>query len=245
VAPPPISALVCEGRDDVAAIRALLKDRGATRRREDLARGLRPGVTPPEHWALGQALLIVQSAGAKESLAEAALDWAQGGASERPGRVIVCFDPDDDPASRELEFLLGGVQRAGRSSDPERVGEDWRIRVSNRDVLLTPAPWRSSASAPFDHLPDHHCLERVLISALKNSSIAEDLKAWTESSTSALSGLVNDHGWKRAFRLWSAAVDPAESFVDRLLQRDDTRLACLSALRTTPVNSAIELALQG
>jgi hypothetical protein len=117
--------------------------------------------------------------------------------------------------------------------------------VSNRDVLLTPAPWRSSGDASFDHLPDHHCLERVLISALAQSGISDELKRWTESVTTELTRLVDTHGWKRAFRIWSAAVDPAESFVDRLLQREDTKLDCLSGLRTTPVNAGIELALSG
>ena len=155
----------------------------------------------------------------------------------------MCFDPDDASASREFEFLLTAVRQAHQSSPPERIGEDWKIRVRDRDVLLTPAPWRSSGDTPFDHLPDHHCLERVLISALAHVSIADDLKGWVEAATTDLSRLVNDHGWKRAFRLWSAAIDPAESFVDRLLQHDDTKLACLSGLRATPVNAAIGLAL--
>lgn len=233
------SALLCEGPEDLAAIRGLLKDRRATRKAEASPRVFRPGATPPEHWSDGQATLLVQSVGGKDKLPQAVLDVAQGGATERPGRVIVSFDPDADSPTREFEFVLSFIRHAGQSSTPERAGDDWKIRVRDRDVLLTPAPWRADAS--FDHLPDHQCLERVLISALAAGS--QDIKPWIEEATTALMRRVQGDGWKRAFRLWSAALDPRESFVDRLLQDDTTRLACLSALRATPVSAALGLVL--
>jgi hypothetical protein len=54
-----------------------------------------------------------------------------------------------------------------------------------------------------------------------------------------------DHGWKRAFRIWNAAVKPdAEAFVDGLLQEPSTRGACLDALKETRAAQVLfELAL--
>jgi hypothetical protein len=44
-----------------------------------------------------------------------------------------------------------------------------------------------------------------------------------------------DHGWKRAFRIWNAVLAPrSESFVEKLLQNKTTKDACLDALDATP-----------
>ncbi|HVE82483.1 MAG TPA: hypothetical protein VND93_06535, partial [Myxococcales bacterium] len=55
---------------------------------------------------------------------------------------------------------------------------------------------------------------------------------------------VQRHGWKRAFRIWCAALFPdSEAFVDRLLQDELTREPCLSALKTTAAWKSLQSAL--
>ncbi len=50
--------------------------------------------------------------------------------------------------------------------------------------------------------------------------------------TTELKKLAPSHGWKRAFRIWNAALAPkSEGFVDALLQQPETKDHCLKALR--------------
>ncbi len=70
------------------------------------------------------------------------------------------------------------------------------------------------------------------------SEVVESLREWAERVTSEVRALAPDHGWKRAFRIWNAALSPEvqdASFVDRLCQDHETRSSCIGALRSTPV----------
>jgi hypothetical protein len=57
---------------------------------------------------------------------------------------------------------------------------------------------------------------------------------------------VQDKGYKRAFRLWTAAIEPgSESFAARLFQADETKAACLAAVRRTRAFEALGVLLGG
>jgi hypothetical protein len=217
-------AICAEGRDDVQAIRALLKAMGLDR--DPSVPPLPPApqnreASRVEYYRKGQVRLQLQSVEGKPNLAPVALDLAKGSASRRPAHVIVSFDPDGDPPAGEFDFFL----KAARVVPPHP---------------FIPAPWRSSAPV-FDGLPDHQCLERVLIGGLLRSPAADRFKAWAESATSGLLSLDDAHAWKRAFRIWAAALTPrTESFVDGLLSSSSgAKDECLAALQATPVQQLL------
>ena len=96
----------------------------------------------------------------------------------------------------------------------------------------------------FDGLPDHRSLERVLVSALVEC--APHVKDFVEQARSDLVRLQTGHGWKRALRIWNAALFPKTedaSFVDHLLQNVDTRDACLRKLRQSKVGDVLDALL--
>ena len=81
-------------------------------------------------------------------------------------------------------------------------------------------------------MPDEQNLERLLITGILRAEASGALAMWAESSTTALLALVRKHGWKRAFRIWNAALAPkSEAFVDALLQQTTAKGDCLAALR--------------
>lgn len=234
-------AIVCEGKDDLAALRAMLAVEGATQKRM----GLPPGQVRFES---DRVTLTLESVDGKSDLAERTLLAAEGGAIGRPDMVLVSFDPDLDPQKREFEFF----EKAFETGRKRRAGAITRIsagrlqfRIQNRDVTVLPAPWRCPEGATFAGLPADHCIERVLIEGILKCRPHQDpLTSWAEDATTRLHTIVATHGHKRAFRIWSAALFPdSESFVARLLEAHETKNACLQALRSTPTGAALRTLL--
>jgi hypothetical protein len=227
-------AVFGEGRDDVAALRVLLRELGCgpdERRTTTFA--------PSEgsrqlRFRTGDTLVLLQGVQGKSRLAADALLTLQGGATERPEMLVVCFDPDGATEAEHFAFFQREVPSLSAG----------HLNVGNRDVKIIPAPWHRPDASPFASLPDEHNLERILIGGLLACAEGARLRGWAEQSTSDLMSLVQRHGWKRAFRMWCAAVFPdSEAFVDRLLQDEATKAGCLAALKATPVWTALQGAL--
>jgi len=229
-------AVFGEGRDDVAALRALLRELGCgpdERRTTTFA--------PSEgsrqlRFRAGDTLVLLQGVQGKSRLAKDALLTLQGGSTERPETLIVCFDPDGATDAEHFSFFLREVPNLSAAEHGA-----YRLTMGTRDVKIVLAPWHRPDATSFASLPDEHNLERILIGGLLASAEGTRLRGWAEQSTSNLMPLVQRHGWKRAFRVWCAAVFPdSEAFVDRLLQDESTREACLAALKATPVWTALQ-----
>lgn len=234
--------VLCEGRDDIAALRAMLRHLNDDRAVEPTEQGFRVCREP--------VVVEVIDAQSKTKLAERAI--LIGTASQRPDRLVVCFDPDDTPDSRDFVFFLDGWRDlvGKRGSVLSSAGEGrWSCRLGNRDVLVMPAPWRAGVPAAFDGASTtDNDLERVLIGGILDHNGDENVLKWAQDSTDSLLRMLPDHGWKRSFRLWNAALEPkteSSSFVDKLLQSERTKDACLRALMTTPVAAALQWALAG
>jgi hypothetical protein len=241
----PLRAIVCEGKDDVAVFRALLYAEGGKRKHS-----AGPRVERVERFETDRYEITIEERSGKSRLAELVLDVAEGSAGTRPDMVLVSFDPDLDPAHRELAFFERdfdehGKRRAGPLT-PAGAGR-FSFRIGRRDVTLLPAPWRSSAMAGFAGLPEEHCIERILIEGIVASRPQGDAIAdWVVEATAKLHALVQDKGYKRAFRLWTAAIEPgSESFAVRLFQMDETRGACLAAVQRTRAGEALAVLLGG
>ncbi len=206
--------IVCEGRDDLAALRAMLRKRAAEPvKGESTAERLRVKFT------LRELMIEVVIAQGKAEIPTRVRDALEGTVGERPTRIGICFDPDLDPPDGEHRFL-GSIPPPGGA-----------------DVPILPAGWRPADPVVFSSAdPAEHCLERVLIGGILGSPAASRFADWVGASLSSLLELVPGHGWKRAFRIWGAALAPnVESLVDRLMQDSGTKEACLAALERTPV----------
>jgi hypothetical protein len=239
-------AIVCEGPDDLAAIRALLEEDGC-RKKPQLSGPA--AASRAQHFEIGDLEIQLESRNGKSGLADLAIDLAQGGAIGRPDMILVSFDPDGDPPGREFAFFekafgkhtgtRGKVGQLDRNPAGARA-----FKMDRREVVLLPAPWRSTAIERFAGLPDEHCLECVLIDGILQAGVPEPVTRWAKDATTLLCALVPKHGYKRAFRLWNAALHPdAESFAAKLLQADEHKHACLKALRSTPAATALSVLL--
>src|SRR2546425_170320 len=104
-----VRVALCEGRDDLAAIRALVRAEGCP--------PLVEATAPREQWELrfesrDLVLRVIRAENAKSGLADRAVRLAT--ASERPEIIAVCFDPDEDPAAREFRFFIDSFERVAR-----------------------------------------------------------------------------------------------------------------------------------
>ncbi len=239
-------AIVCEGPDDLAAIRALLLEDGCRKKPQLTAQA---GASRAQRFEIGDLEIQLESRNGKSGLAQHAIDLAQAGAGGRPDMILVSFDPDRDAPAREFAFFekafgehtgaKGKVGPLDRNPAGARA-----FKMDRREVVLLPAPWRSSSIERFAGLPDEHCLERVLIDGILQAGVSEPVTRWARDATTLLCALVPTHGYKRAFRLWNAALHPdAGSFAARLLQADEHNHACLRALRSTPAATALSVLL--
>lgn len=235
----PLRAIVCEGKDDLAVFRALLLAEEAKKKVAPATLGQRT-----ERYEAERIEISLEARDGKSMLADLTLDAATGTAGGRPDMVLVSFDPDLDPPAREFAFLERELEsrkngRLGRDDAGRRV-----LRINNRAVVLLPAPWRSSRAC-FAGLPDENSIERVLIEGILDSRPQGDaITRWATDATEKLAALVEKKGHKRAFRIWTAAIDPdSESFVARLFQMHDTKGACLAAVRATPAWAALRTLL--
>jgi len=225
----PHRAIVVEGPDDVVAVRELLR---ASEGGGDLK--LPPEARRSEAWrAVCDAVdIAVFPALGKSKLPQRAMDALLS--DPRPDRIAVCFDPDDQPPDRDLKFF--------RDADLPLTRRDDRRYLANRrhEAEIIAAAWRAENLDRFAGLDDHHCLERVLIAGLLTRDVGQSVRLadWATTSTKRLLELVRDRGWKRAARIWSAALTPkTDGFVEASLQ--ETEGHCLAALQRTEAARAI------
>lgn len=238
-------AIVCEGPDDLGVLREMVNKAASTQGLTERVKGQkwerRKGLrleTP------NLLLSLVAAGGAKSDLARQTLDTAEGKAITRPDMIGVVFDPDKDSSNKEFEFFIKDYNKLSRGerrgSTLQSKGNDHIVNINRREVTILHAAWRADSPVTFDKIPDEHDLERVLIGGILDAYRGKDIAGWAEESTTKLIDLVKDHGWKRAFRIWNAALEPkAESFADKLLQSKDTKSACMKALQSTPVANMI------
>ncbi len=225
------SAVIAEGPDDLIVLRAMLRRAGG--RCEGNARS---GDQPMIVEINGSRLPVYAARGKERLLAQRALDAATGIATHRADWIVVCFDPDGDRAEQEFAFFRRDFESL-RKGSVGALGEDLHFKNGDREVRIVPAPWRLDHPASVPGAPDdHQNLERVLLTGVLQALQNDPLEAWAREATTSLMQIVADHGWKRAFRVWNAALRPKtehESFADGLLQEQRTKEPCHQALAAT------------
>ena len=184
-------AIVVEGKDDVAAVRALLRaDLGLEARSQDPDRSKGAPIT----FEYQDLVVDVYAAATKSGLATSAVDAARG-TGRRPDRVFVCFDPDRDGAGRELDFFARAFEREveKRRAGPLTRRDGRLLSQIQREIEIVSAPWRSEAEPTFDDAPHaERCLERVLIGGVLQSPGASVHRAWAEQAAGDLAKVVGE-----------------------------------------------------
>lgn len=228
-------ALVCEGPDDFAAIRAIFRHWGLAQT---------PSPEPKSALWSGDGVRVrVLMAEGKDDLARRMTMIAS--ASVRPDLVGISFDPDDSETARERDFFHADFAKQPRAGDLELDAGDARWKAYKRSVVVAFGPWREPTGFLKDELPNqHHSLERVLLSGLW-TVLDETEKRWLESAMTEVGKVRPNpkHRWKQALHLANTLLEPSvggPAFVDRLLQSDRTKHACLKALLASEAISMLE-----
>lgn len=243
--------IVCEGKDDQVVLREYLLrlwpgrvgkpeySSGGSKFTLEIAR---QPVDPPHQ-------VDVVRANSKDQLAQRVVEYAAPISGRPFDVVIVSFDPDTflDP-EKEFGFFVSdfaSVTKAGPVGGfaLSRSTSGWALSLGKQVIPLLPAPWRTKKNATFDDLPDERNLERVLIEGIVEALASEAVHEWALHSTRALLSLASEHGWKRALRVWNAALAPKtseESFAASILQNPRTKEACAAAIDSTGLRAMLD-----
>jgi len=221
-------ALVCEGPDDFAAIRAIFRHWEM----QEQPSGASPGSKNATWHGEGVRVRLLVAEG-KEDLAHRMTMISLAGV--RPTLVGISFDPDDTSRAREREFFSVDARKQRKGDFSFVEGGDGLWKENKRDVVVVFGAWREPTGFLKDALPDgHHSLERVILSGLW-PVLDEAEQRWLERAMSEVGDLRPNpkHRWKQAFHLANTLLEPTvggPAFVDRLLQQSRTKHACLQAL---------------
>jgi hypothetical protein len=230
--------LVVEGPEDVMVLRKWTQVRwpDASHSRDD-ADGTRWQVSITDQ----SALEIVPARG-KSRLGERVVDLVGRSTPKSGLDVLICFDRDDESPQQAENAIARQLADVASSRGKFDTHPEWRFTRDRREIRIELARWEGPADPRFVNLPEHRCLERVLIGGILTAS-APDRIAWAATSTASLLALVSDHGWKRAFRIWGALLRPEVelSLYEALFQRDAAlRDACAAAVAGSEVGKRIE-----
>ncbi len=206
-------ACIVEGPDDLAVLREYVRTLGHDHR------PIKGAPREFEVVASGWRTRFLNAQG-KEKLAQRSLDAAT--ASQRPENLVVCFDPDGKDTQHEFEFFLDGL-RAEECHVTINSGHVTATTKRKQRLVIQPAPWRSATEESFDGLDATRNLERILISGIltgcRSEPDCEVLLAAATKATEVIHSAIPKHDWKRAFRIFGAAIKPdAESFAEGLMQ---------------------------
>lgn len=211
--------VLCEGPDDVAALRELaLYVFKAIAEKQSIA-GTPGGEPRTQKLRAGQiAIEIKASRAGKSGLIKmigeslAALGPQDGPPEEaKVRRIAAVFDPDEEPVT---------AFHKGVASSVAREAPDWRLvqvgsgtwlarRMPGERVQVRAIPWRAPGPV-VDGLADHQNLERLLCAVAKAAYPAEAaiVERWLTEITT-VSGKTPK--WKAALHLWCALVDQSAS----------------------------------
>lgn len=241
--------VLCEGPDDVAALREIaIGIFGAAVPRSGASS------TETRAGAAGQARGQLVLAGrtrieiravknAKSQIAKAlATELAQlppqigGDGDQRIRQVAAVFDPDGEGAERfhrDVEREVGRGAKAWRFTAVKGGGVWIAQRDAGERLLVRAVAWRGPG-APVDGLADHQNLERLLCAIAARAYPAEAtlVERWLTEIAQVRSAAA---GWKAALHLWCALVEEKASDANaaaRFLHQNKVCLPCVEpALR--------------
>ncbi len=207
------SRWLCEGRDDLVALRAVA----------NVCFGLRPGRAETADGRTAtltgegvEAKVRVAKNGKTGLLEALKLELEALGpfdpAEPRPvDRIVLVFDPDDEPDARfhiSVDRDLGSAVWTLSRDDQARPR--WTAqRSEGEQVEVAAFAWRGS-DAPLDDLPNRQNLERLLLT-VASAVIAPAYRVFLEQTLRGIAALGETPNWKSAVHLLCALIDPGAS----------------------------------
>jgi len=209
-----IFQVLCEGPDDIAALREIACLLFAARiqpfdRRAGAAGGPRSACL-----LVGQNEVRVSASDSGKSKLPSMLATAlsqippqkQGKDADALQRITVLYDPDDEPAESMCTKLTNQVAAEAKEWALEGGGDEWRARRSSDGLTLVvrAVPWRAPGDV-VDGLEDKQNLERLLcfVAAAAYPNKATVVERWLGEMSSA----GGQPSWKAALHLWCALVE--------------------------------------
>lgn len=216
--------VLCEGPDDVAALREIATGifRAATpgsAGRADAVMAGAAGQARGQVLLAGRARLEIRAVkNAKSQLAKGmATELAQlppqvaGDPEQRTRRIAAVFDPDAEGEEAFHRDIQREIARSARDWRLQQVTEGAWIarREAGERLWLRAIAWRGPG-APVDGLADHQNLERLLCAVAARAYPAEAalVTRWLEEIGSVRGAAA---GWKAALHLWCALVEEKAS----------------------------------
>ena len=208
-----VRRIFCEGPDDQAALRELIK------------RGFQREIKPPKLSERGNSFvrngadeIELTVAGDRERVLSRARDTIlDNGSPSNPVTLFgVSFDPDGHSEIEWRQWIENGF----RKWEPVRHDEGWFLTGPFGAVELVPLPWHTAAR-PHPSLEDNQNIERVAgqILSTVHPRLAGLIDQWLEEAGAA--GRTPE--WKMSARFWNGLVHPATSgagFFDKVFGQD-------------------------
>ena len=225
--------LLCEGPEDLAALRETLKGRfGFLKMTGD-------NLPRREQWSRGDLTLELVAVEGKAQVVQKAVTITLADSAHDP---IVRFGLSFDPNGQAEEKWRSWLEEALRDLSLSRTGWDYTARPAGRVPLeVHPIPW-SWTGSPRYGLDDSHCLERIAVDVLATESSLqhERVARWMDELRA---GAGVPPTWKTAARLWNALVLPEVSgagFYSKVFgQRAETARLFGEKLPTTELGTAL------
>lgn len=210
-------AVLCEGPDDVAALRELsISLFGATVLRRPTTAGP-AGESRQLYLTVGQNEIVVTACRNGKSGLPGLLvaQLSQMPIKDRPEDpyflqcITVLFDPDDEPSEMMYARLAEEVSAKATAWRLEGRPGDWSAhRNTDETVSVRAIPWRSPGDV-VDGLPDKQNLERLLchVAATAYPNEARIVERWLGEIPRGK----QEPSWKAALHLWCALIEPKAS----------------------------------
>jgi hypothetical protein len=197
--------LVCEGPDEIACIRELLNRKFGFEIHPNI-----PSRPPPPAGEIRSVdmrsaernlWVSVRAKEGKSQLVQLCRSEIQNMSPASPyERVGINFDPDGET---EVQWRKSLFEESWTPPlVPQRDGT-----YLHEALPVIPLPWEGGAT-PFDHLEDHHCLERLMLGAALQvePELMKTIEGWLNEVDERLAHRLLPGTPKRVYRNWKTAT---------------------------------------
>lgn len=218
--------IFCEGVDDRAALRGLLRRGFGLQSRPGPASATesKPSQGAPMEFVPKQGglpLVLLGVSGDRSKVLAQAVDIAKFGSPSEPAHILgLSFDPNGDPQAAWRQWIVAGF----RELNPREDGDGWRVDTPAGPTRVLPLPWESQRASLNYDLPDKQSLERIAVQALAEAYPDRHDAVGRWMAEVPRLGVPERWRWKSALRLWNALVRPDTSadasLLDQVFEQD-------------------------
>jgi hypothetical protein len=233
--------LLCEGPEDLAALREILHVHFSATRTEEPNPNSSSKV---EQWSVGGKTIRLINALDRQRVLRFAVELITSDSPSDPIEWVgLSFDPNGDDEARWRAWLEKGLQRLNL----RRTGSSYEANPPERIPLgIIPLPWLSTGPVHYG-LSNSQCLERCAIDALSATYPNHHRRVEKWINELRTEQPAHPPSWKTAARLWNALSLPdvsGQGFYSQVFgNHEPLRLAILEGLTQSNLRASIEMLL--